>query len=416
MTTQTEIDGFQSDWETVRLSDIITINDYPNLKKGELQTYVAMGSLNEYERKIQLTEKKNYKYSAPRFINGDTLFPKMSRCLENGKTAFVDILDDHEVSFGSTEFVVLRATDKILPKFIYYTVRRPDIRRKAYKWRNGTTARRQRISTDVFDNIEIKLPPKREQQQIVNLFDQLDSKIESSQKADRIIEQITQSIFTSKFLEFNEEIEFKETEEFGDIPKSFRVSTLSGLADINMGSSPKSEYYNTEGDGLPFFQGSKNFGLKYPEVEKYCSEPVKIAEEDQVLLSVRAPVGDINCSETKCCIGRGVAALTMKDHQNYFLYHLLKLNKRRWDIYKTGTTFNSINSSDIAEFPIIVPPSKLIKQFNDIVSPLEKLMKNHFNQRQIISETRDLLLPKLMTGELRVSDINIGEKPSIEEV
>lgn len=415
MKSQSELSEFREKWETVKLSEIVDINEYPKLQKGKIQTYVSMGDLNEYERKIQNTEKKKYKYSAPRFVNEDTLFPKMSRCLENGKTAFVDVLGEDEVAFGSTEFVVLRATERALPKYVYYTVRRPDIRREAYKWRNGTTARRQRISTDVFDNIEIDLPPKPIQKRIVAILDRLDSKIESSQQIDELADQIGQSIFAAYFHEYDDRPNLKETDKFGKVPEGFCVGTLSELVEINMGSSPKSKYYNSDGDGPPFFQGSKNFGLRYPNVEKYCSEPEKTAEEGDVLLSVRAPVGDLNRANERSCIGRGVASLTMKNHENHFLYHLLKYNKRRWNEYETGTTFNSINSSNIEEFPILIPDPKLIEEFNQIVAPLEDIIQNHFNQREIIGATRDLLLPKLMAGELGVNDINMGGESVPEE-
>lgn len=131
------------DWSNMKLSEVIEINDYPSLEKGEHYRYVSMDDLDVFDRKIKNSEQKEYKYSAPRFENGDTLFPKMSRCLENGKTAFVDILDQNEVAFGSTEFVVMSPTDKVLPKFVYYTARRSNVVRRAFKWRNGTTARRQ---------------------------------------------------------------------------------------------------------------------------------------------------------------------------------------------------------------------------------------------------------------------------------
>lgn len=113
-------DKDNSEWEERTFSDVIEVNNYPSLEKGKEQTYVAMDHLDPFERKVKKTTDKEYKYSAPRFRNGDTLFPKMSRCLEIGKTAYVDVLDEDETAFGSTEFMVMRPKgDEILPKFIY---------------------------------------------------------------------------------------------------------------------------------------------------------------------------------------------------------------------------------------------------------------------------------------------------------
>ena len=124
-----------TEWETRTLSDVIEINDYPSLEKGEEHTYVGMKNLDRNVRKIQKTKQKEYKYSGPRFENGDTLFARITPCLENGKTAYVDVLNEDEAAFGSTEFIVMSATDETLPKFVYYTARRPEVRQYAIKRR-----------------------------------------------------------------------------------------------------------------------------------------------------------------------------------------------------------------------------------------------------------------------------------------
>jgi len=396
-----------NEWEKKTFSEVIEVNNYPPLEKGKEQTYVAMGDLNEFERKIKETNKKEYKYSAPRFKNGDTLFPKMSRCLELGKTAYVDVLDKNEIAFGSTEFFVMRPkNEEVLPKFVYYTLRREDIRQHALSWATGSTARRQRISTDFFDNLSINLPPIEEQKEIVKFLDAIDTKIEVNKYINELLEEIAQTLYQSWFTDFEPYDEFKNSE-LGSIPVEFEVKPISEFADIILGSSPKSKYYNEEGEGLPFFQGSKNFGLRYPEIERWCTKKVKVAKEEDVLISVRAPVGDVNKAMKECVVGRGVTALRMKEHTNEFLYHLLKANKQNWEKYKSGTTFNSINKSDIQNFPVSLPPKKDIKEFNTIVRPMGERFNNNFIENDKLADLRDTLLPRLVSGEIRLnSDIN----------
>ncbi|WP_271628846.1 restriction endonuclease subunit S [Caldicellulosiruptor sp. DIB 104C] len=136
---------------------------------------------------------------------------------------------------------------------------------------------------------------------------------------------------------------------------------LGDICNINMEQSPKSETYNENGEGLPFYQGRTDFGDRKPKVTKYCSHPMKIAEKGEVLLSVRAPVGDVNIANNKCCIGRGIAALSIIKGDNRFLYYLLKANKTRWDNYSSGTVFPAISKDDIKNFEVYIP-SNLYEQ------------------------------------------------------
>jgi len=131
---------------------------------------------------------------------------------------------------------------------------------------------------------------------------------------------------------------------------------LKEFASINMGQSPKSEYYNNEGIGLPFLQGNRTFGIRYPSIDTYCSEPKKIANSSEILFSVRAPVGDINIANQKICIGRGLASLNALNGGNIFLYYLLHYLKREILNSEGGTVFGSINRTDLGDINIILPP------------------------------------------------------------
>ncbi len=134
---------------------------------------------------------------------------------------------------------------------------------------------------------------------------------------------------------------------------------LSDIADITMGQSPKSEFYNNEGIGIEFLQGNRTFGRIYPDYDTWCTKPSRIAEEGSVLMSVRAPVGDLNIANKRVCIGRGLCSLNMKKNNNMFLYYLLEYNKRNMINNQTGTIFGSINKSFIESMQVRIPKSIL---------------------------------------------------------
>ncbi|MXR40068.1 hypothetical protein GRX01_01665 [Halobaculum sp. WSA2] len=271
------------------------------------------------------------------------------------------------------------------------------------------------LNRDEFYEETIAIPPIEEQKTIATILTNIDKKINTNREINSVLEEIEQTIFRNWFVDFSPYDDFKNSD-IGRIPESFEVKTISEFAEIILGNSPKSEHYNEEGEGLPFFQGSKNFGLRYPKVERWCTKKKKVAQEDDVLISIRAPVGDVNRAGEKCVVGRGVTALRMAEFENEYLYHLLKANKPNWEKYKSGTTFNSINKTDIQNFPVALPPKKDIERFNTLTSSMKEMINDNVEENQELSELRDSLLPKLMSGEVRVNDINLDDLEVDSEV
>lgn len=160
----------------------------------------------------------------------------------------------------------------------------------------------------------------------------------------------------------------------------FIEEKLGNIADLTMGQSPKSEYYNFEKQGLPFLQGNKDFGFKYPSLDMYTSNITNVAEKNDILMSVRAPVGDINIAPEKLCIGRGLCSLKMKESNNIFLYYLLKYYSNVFINNESGTVFGSINKNDINNLNILIPKDigdqdKIGQILNQIDSKIEVNMK-----------------------------------------
>src|SRR3989344_8121431 len=178
---QTEIGMIPEDWEELKLSEAIEINPKRELKKGVSAKKVPMDCLSPFNKKIQSFEVSKFS-DGSKFTNKDTLMARITPCLENGKTAFVDILKEDEVGFGSTEFIVLSGKNgKTINTFVYYLSISPQLRKEAIKSMTGTSGR-QRVQNDLFGDIELVIPPINEQTSIAKILSDLDSKIELNQR------------------------------------------------------------------------------------------------------------------------------------------------------------------------------------------------------------------------------------------
>ena len=290
---------------------------------------------------------------------------------------------------------------KVLPKYLYFKLKTIDLAGMNV----GTAV--PSLTTALLNEIELNIPALENQIKIVDILSSLENKIENNNAIIANLEEQAQTIFKSWFVDFEpfQDVEFVESE-LGLIPLGWDVSTLDKLAQINMGQSPKSEYYNTIGEGYPFMQGNTTFGVKFGTIEKYTEQSNRISNYKDILLSVRAPVGDMNINIiNNLAIGRGLTSIKPQKNLHGYVYSYLKHFLNRIIAKGTGTVFSSINKKDLTSFHILLPKDeKLLSVFVE--------MSNNFLDQQIclelenrkLTETRDILLPKLMSGEIRVED------------
>ena len=178
----------KAEWKIMRAEEFIDFNPRLSIKKGEIATKISMDKLQPFTKRIPETEKAPFTGGA-KFCNGDTIMARITPCLENGKTAFVDILADEEVAFGSTEFIVMRAKKGISdPQFVYYLATSPDFRQIAIQSMVGSSGR-QRVQQDVLNNVEIAVPALEEQERIGSFLKRLDDKIALNNKINDNLEQ-----------------------------------------------------------------------------------------------------------------------------------------------------------------------------------------------------------------------------------
>ena len=214
------------------------------------------------------------------------------------------------------------------------------------------------------------------------------------------------AIFKSWFIDFEpfKDEEFVYNEELGrEIPKGWEVKRLGDVAEVIMGQSPPSKFYNEEGIGIPFIQGIGQFGKYIPQTLVFCSCKGKLARLHDILITVRAPVGELNLADGEYIIGRGVASL--RTYYWSFLFSYLSFNKELLKSFEKGTTYDAIVKDDLEGFSILLPPPPILQSFHSLVEPL--FQKIILNQKQIMTlrKVRDTLLPLLIFGKLRVEEI-----------
>ena len=255
-------------------------------------------------------------------------------------------------------------------------------------------ATRNALTKAMIEQLELDLPPLDSQQQIVAILDSLQSKIQLNQKINDNLQQQAMSLYAEMFLNSSD--------------SNVTSGTLSDIAVITMGQSPSGSSYNEDGVGEVFYQGRAEFGFRFPKRRLFTTEPKRMAEAGDVLLSVRAPVGDLNIAYERCCIGRGLGAIHSKTgHSSFVLYTMFAL-RSQLDVFNgEGTVFGSINRDALNAIPIDIPPVTEIDQFEVVAHPIDELIRANYEENCRLEAIRDSLLPKLMSGEIDVSAVQL---------
>ena len=222
------------------------------------------------------------------------------------------------------------------------------------------------------------------------------------------LEQQAQALYKSWFVDFEPFKDGKLVDsELGRIPVGWRVGNLSEMSNITMGQSPDGKSYNEIGQGMVFYQGRGEFGNRYPNRRLFTTEPKRIAKEHSVLMSVRAPVGDINIASEECCIGRGLASIEAISGNNSFLLYTLSNLKSVLEKYNAeGTVFGSINKDSLNNLTILIPESNVICKYEEVASSFDIEIWKRYTENKKLSAIRDSLLPKLMSGELKTDNLH----------
>ena len=309
------------------------------------------------------------------------------------------------------------ATDGNDSRFLYYMLH--TLRLNDFQTGSGQPLLNQTILSQILATI----PTPSEQRRIAHILGTLDQKIELNRQMNETLEATARAIFKSWFVKFDPvkaQVEGRkpacvDTEtaalfppalqdsRLGEVPEGWKVATIDEVFNLTMGQSPPGSTYNEDGEGMPFYQGRKDFGFRYPTRRVYCTAPKRFAEKADTLVSVRAPVGNINMVKEKCSIGRGVAAIRHKSGSRSYTYYAMQFLQEVFSRYEAeGTVFGAINKTDFQTLPYLRPPDEIVEAFERLVHPLDQTIENNENESRTLAQTRDTLLPKLLSGEIHV--------------
>ena len=278
------------------------------------------------------------------------------------------------------------------------------------------SGQRYTLSNDTIGNIPVLIPSIEEQRTIGKVLADIDCKIELNKLINDNLEAMAKQLYDYWFVQFdfpneegkpykssggtmvwNEKLKRK-------IPQGWSNGILSDVANITMGQSPDGSSYNEDGEGIIFYQGSTDFGLRFPDIRQYTTSPSRYANKGDILMSVRAPVGALNIANNDCCIGRGLSALSSKIGSMTHLYYLMNDFRLKFEgMNSAGTTFGSITKNELFSLPVIIPTKSVFSEFEQVCEPIFYKQMIIGEEINALTKQRDELLPLLMNGQASVN-------------
>lgn len=347
-----------------------------------------------------------------------------------------------------------KGANKEVSDYLYWVLRTPQYR--DYCDRHATGSAVVALSREAFLNYPVP-PITSIRKKIVSILEFIESKIELNRQINQTLEQIAQTIFKSWFVDFEPvkakieakaagrdperaaicaisgklepELDQLSPEQYqqlaataalfpdelvesklGLIPKGWEVGTVDEEFDLTMGQSPPGNTYNESQEGLPFYQGRTDFGFRFPTHRVFCTAPTRFADVGDTLVSVRAPVGDINMAAERCCIGRGVAATRHKSRSRSYTYYFMRSIHEVFNRFEAeGTVFGSISKKDFHNIQCVKSSVKIVNEFERLISPVDEMVASNEKSTRTLATLRDTLLPKLLSGEIVVNDVVNGD-------
>lgn len=395
----------KSDWQVKKLSDIVEFNPTERLPKGAIAKKIPMDILQPFTKDIFQYELQPYNGGA-KFRNGDTIMARITPCLENGKVSKVNILTKDEVGFGSTEYIVLRAIPNVSdPDFIYYLTISDFVRAPAIKSMVGSSGR-QRVQQNVLETLKLPLPPYDEQKKIAAILSALDEKIAINREINENLEQQAAALFESWFVDYNPWS--------GIQPSEWTNAPLGTFVEIKRGGSPRPIQDYLSDSGLRWLKISDVTSLSSPfvlEIKEHIKEEglkkTVFLHAGELVLSNSATPGIPKILDVDTCIHDGWLYFPKSELSKYYLYLFFKHIRKELVSLGNGSVFTNLKTDILKAFPATKADKVTLKKFDALVSPLFDAMLNADRENLKLATMRDSLLPKLMSGEIDVSAIQL---------
>ena len=389
----------KSEWKTIRAADFMEFNPRMNLKKGTIATKISMDKLQPYTKKIPETEQAEFS-GGTKFSNSDTIMARITPCLENGKTAFVDCLNKDEVAFGSTEFIVLRAKPGVSDaQFVYYLATSPEFRQVAIKSMVGSSGR-QRVQQPVLENLELVVPELPKQKRIGGFLAAIDDKIALNAKINDNLYAQVKAIFSENFLNLN------------FLPDGWKTGNLLDIADYLNGLAMQ-KYHPKDGEtGLPVLKIKELRQGICDANSELCSPSIKseyIIHDGDIIFSWSGSLlVDIWCGGT-CGLNQHLFKVTSNNYDKWFYYLWTAHHLDRFIAVAAdkATTMGHIKREELEKAEVIIPSKCDYKRISTLIKPLFDLIISNRIENRKLTALRNTLLPKIMSGEIDVSDIQL---------
>lgn len=404
-----------SNWPTVKLGDLFEIKHGFAFKgehfvdKGEFVLLTPGNFKEEGGIKLKGDKEKFYSGQFPDeyMLHKGDIVVAMTDLTQNapilGSSALIPKSGRflHNQRLGK---VINLKTDRALSGFVFHLFNMPLVREQIKGSATGATVKHTAPSR-IYD-VSTLLPPLPVQQRIAGILSAYDELIENSQRRIKILESMARALYREWFVHFRfpgHENHARVASPLGEIPQGWEVKKLKDACCLTMGQSPKSEFYNEVGDGLPFHQGVSDFGDRFPTDRTFCTAEGRVAEAGDILFSVRAPVGRMNIADRKIVLGRGLSAIRHNEGRQAFLWEQLRNRFTRDDMMGNGAIFASVTKDDMKGIDLACPPPTLVEAATRYFDPLHSGIATLSQQIQNLRRTRDLLLPRLLSGQIEVT-------------
>lgn len=390
----------KSEWQTVRAADFMDFNPRLSIKKGTVATKISMDKLRPFTKAVPSVEQAEFS-GGTKFANGDTIMARITPCLENGKTAFVDCLRENEIAFGSTEFIVLRAKPGVSdPQFVYYLATSPEFRNVAIKSMVGSSGR-QRVQQPVLENLELTVPKLPEQEKISHFLAELDDKIALNERVNDNLYDLVNTLYTKLFKDTD--CEMTTVEDYVDCIYSGGTPATSNMAywngNLNWLSSGETRNRFVISTEKTITQlGADNSSTK--SAQKY---DIVIASAGQGFTR-----GQTSMLLLNTYINQSVIVLHAK--KTVLPYLFWNLTNRYDDlraISDSSSIRGSLTTKMLSKLKIPKVEDSLILKFSEYAWSIIPQIENNLIENKRLTDLRDSLLPKLMSGEIDVSDIQL---------
>ena len=423
----------------MKLSEFIDFNPKCRLQKGVFAPFIEMADLPEGQRDVSGIEKRVFCGGGSKFKNGDTLFARITPCLENGKTAKVSGLSDNAFGHGSTEFIVMGAKDpRVDEDFVYYVARHPEFRAYAKSRMEGTSGR-QRVSWQAISDYEIPDFSSVERSGIGSVLSSLDNLIANNRKVNQVLEAMARALFQAWFVDF-EPVRAKlegrwrrgqslpglpahlydffpdrlVDSELGEIPQGWAIGNFSSAVEIIGGGTPKTSVSEYWGGDIPWFSvvdTPASSDVFVVQTEKSITRfglnesSARMIAKGTTIISARGTVGNLAIAGRDMTFNQSCYAFRgKKGSGDYFVFLSAQCMVEQLKAMAHGSVFSTITRQTFDAVRCMLPPEQVLKQFERSAASLFDAIFGNVNESCSLARLRDTLLPKLISGELRIPE------------